>query len=157
MTVYFATDHAGFALKEVLLTYVRDELGYAVEDCGAFVYTEGDDYPDYISLASKKVSENPAGARAIILGGSGQGEAMVANKYKGVRAAVYYGPTPQPQIDASGNELSMIESVRAHNDANILSLGVRFITEEEAKRVVQTWLSTPFSEDGRHMRRIAKF
>lgn len=146
MIIYFASDHAGFALKNILLAYVRDELGYAVEDCGAFSYDEGDDFPDYVSLASQKVSKDPQNSKAIILGGSGQGEAMVANRYKGVRATVYYGGAPE-----------IVTLSREHNNANILSLGARFIQEDEALRVVALWLNTPFSGEERHIRRIAKF
>ena len=91
MTIYFATDHAGFTLKNELLQFVRDELGYSVEDCGAFEENAGDDYPDFITRAAQFVSERPDEAKAIILGGSGQGEAMCANKYTRVRAVVYYG------------------------------------------------------------------
>ncbi|HEX4799354.1 MAG TPA: RpiB/LacA/LacB family sugar-phosphate isomerase [Candidatus Paceibacterota bacterium] len=143
MKIYFATDHAGFALKEILLPYVRDVLGYEVEDCGAFLYDEGDDYPEYIRIAARHVAQNPDGCRAIILGGSGQGEAMVANRHGGVRATVYYG----------GNQ-EIITLSREHNDANVLSLGARFLSPEDAKDVVRTWLSLPFSEEERHIRRI---
>lgn len=145
MTIYFATDHAGFALKESLLPYVRDVLGYVVEDCGARAYDTEDDYPDFISLASSAVSQDPDNARAIILGGSGQGEAMVANRFSGVRATVYYGGSPE-----------IIALSREHNNANVLSLGARFVTEEEAKDVVKKWLELPFSGDERHVRRISK-
>jgi ribose 5-phosphate isomerase B len=145
MTIYFATDHAGFALKEVLLAYVRDELGYAVEDCGAYAHDPEDDYPDFIQKAAQKVGERASDARAIILGGSGQGEAMVANRVSGVRATVYYGGAPE-----------IITLSREHNDANVLSLGARFVSEDEAKDVVAQWLSLPFSGGERHVRRIHK-
>jgi ribose 5-phosphate isomerase B len=145
MVVYFATDHAGFALKEILLAYVRDELGYDVEDCGAYVYEADDDFPDYISIAAEKVSENPIDSCAIILGGSGQGEAMVANRTPHVRATVYYGGAPE-----------IITLSREHNNANILSLGARFLKEEDAKDAVNAWLRASFTEDERHVRRIAK-
>jgi ribose 5-phosphate isomerase B len=145
MTIYFATDHAGFTLKNALLSYVSDELGYEVEDCGALILVEGDDYPDYITVAAGKVSENPETSKAIILGGSGQGEAIAANKVSGVRAALYYGG-PHEIVTLS----------REHNDANVLSLGARFVSETEAKEVVKTWLETPFSGDIRHIRRIKK-
>ncbi len=146
MVVYFATDHAGFALKECVLAYVRDELGYAVEDCGAYTYEEGDDYPAYIERAAKKVALNPDEDKAIVFGGSGQGEAMVANRVKGVRATVYYGAVPE-----------IITLSREHNNANVLSFGARFVSEEEAKSAVKIWLETNFSEDERHKRRIKKF
>lgn len=143
MTIYFATDHAGFQLKEELLPYVRDVLGYEVVDCGATVYDPEDDYPTFIRRASEVVSKDPDGAKAIILGGSGQGEAMVANKFPHVRATAYYG----------GNT-EIIRLSRGHNDANILSFGARFVDLDEAKEVVALWLSTSFSNDERHIRRI---
>jgi ribose 5-phosphate isomerase B len=145
MTIYFATDHAGFELKNILLEFVRTELGYEVVDCGAYAYDAEDDYPDTISLASKLVGEEPQSRKGIILGGSGQGEAMVANKFPHVRATVYYG-----------GEKEIISLSREHNDANILSLGARFLTPEEAKEVVRTWLSTDFSHEERHSRRLQK-
>lgn len=143
MIIYFATDHAGFSLKEALVPYVRDELGYEVADCGAAAYDENDDYPALIRTAGKAVSDNPEHARAIILGGSGQGEAMVANRFPHVRATVYYGG-PRDIITLS----------REHNDANVLSLGARFVSEDEAREVIALWLRTPFSGDERHVRRI---
>ncbi len=145
MKIYFATDHAGFELKEKLTVFVHDTLGHEVIDCGAYELVEGDDYPSYIKKAGEAVSQNPLEVRAIILGGSGQGEAMVANKYPHVRATVYYGGSHE-----------IITLSREHNDANVLSLGARFMTEEEAKEVVSTWLTTPFSNEERHVRRIAQ-
>lgn len=145
MIIYFATDHAGFEMKEKLVPFVRDTLGHEVIDCGAYTLVEGDDYPEYIKKAGEAVSQNPNGARAIILGGSGQGEAMVANKYPHVRAVEYYG----------GNT-EIIRLSREHNDSNALSLGARFVTEEEAKEAVSLWFDTPFSNDERHVRRIAE-
>ena len=146
MTIYFATDHAGFALKETLCAYVRDVLGHHVEDCGAYEYVPTDDYPDYIRVATHEVAKHPETSRAIILGGSGQGEAMVANRTPHVRATVYYG-----------GPLEIITLSRAHNDANILSLGARFLTVEEAQNAVKIWLETPFSGEARHKNRITKF
>lgn len=154
-TVYFATDHAGLEFKNTLLAYVRDDLGYEVVDCGPSVYDAQDDYPDFIALAAKKVSDNPKN-RAIILGGSGQGEAMVANRFPHVRAAVFYGEPQTPQVDASGQTLSMIMSSREHNDANVLSLGARFLTEDSSKSAVAIWLAGTFSGEERHVRRIKK-
>lgn len=144
MTIYFATDHAGFALKEVLLRYVRDELGFVVEDCGAFTENPEDDYPLFMQEAARRIVENPNERRAIIIGGSGQGEAIAANRFHGVRAAVYYG-----------GPLDIVRLSREHNDANVLSLGARFVHTEDAKEAVHLWLSTSFSNDARHIRRIA--
>lgn len=145
MQIYFATDHAGFALKEQILTYVRDVLGHTVVDCGASTFVADDDYPTYIRKASEAVSEDPRDTKALIFGGSGQGEAIVANRLSGVRAVVYYG----------GN-LEIIRLSREHNDANVLSLSGRFVSIEEAKEAVALWLGTPFSDEERHVRRIAQ-
>lgn len=153
--VYFATDHAGLEFKNTLLSYVRDDLGYEVTDCGPSVFDAQDDYPDFISVAAREISSSPKD-RAIILGGSGQGEAMVANRFPHVRAAVFYGEPPAPQVDAEGKTLSMIMSSREHNDANVLSLGARFLTREEAKNAVAIWLESAFSGEERHIRRIKK-
>jgi len=142
--IYLASDHAGFELKEKLQTFLGG-LGFKVEDLGNVAHDEGDDYPDFIFPAAKKVAEDPENNRAIILGGSGQGEAMAANRIRGVRAAVFYG-----------GPLDLIKLSREHNDANILSLGARFIFEDEAKEAVKMWLETPFSDGERHKRRIEK-
>src|SRR3989344_553539 len=151
MTVYIAADHGGFTLKEKLKSFV-ESLGYEVIDCGAFVMDMQDDYPVFIQAAAKKVSaDSQAGiqSRAVIIGGSGQGEAFAANRFKGVRAVVYYGEPARKQTDADGKEIDMISSTRDHNDSNILSLGGRFLTEEEVKRVVKKWLATHFLNDER--------
>ncbi len=158
MKVYLASDHGGFELKNKLAVYVR-ELGYDAEDCGALVFDVKDDYPEIIAGAARKVSDDAARgveSRGIILGGSGQGEAIVANRFKGVRAAVYYGPAQRLQTDSSGLSLDMLASSRMHNDANMLSLGGRFLTEEEIKDAVKIWLGTAFSGEERHARRIAQ-
>ena len=143
MKIYLGADHAGFELKEKLTPFLK-ELGYEVEDFGAHALEALDDYPDFIRPAAEAVAGNP-GSRGIILGGSGQGEAMCANRTPGVRAAVYYG-----------GAVDIVVLSREHNDANILSLGARFIEVEEAKEVARLWLETPFSGDERHMRRINK-
>ena len=153
--VYLASDHAGYALKEVLVPYIGT-LGYAAENMGAHTLDPDDDYPDFITPCAQRVAGD-AGSFGIILGASGQGEAMTANRVPGVRAAVFYGAPVKEQEDAAGNTLSLIASVRAHNDANILSLGTRFITEEEAREAVRTFLTTPFSGETRHLRRLGKF
>ena len=166
MKVFFAADHAGFHLKEALVPFVRDlpapewlrqagELGYEVEDLGAHAHDPQDDYPTCVAPAARAVSQAPSEARAIIIGGSGQGEAMVANRFPHVRAAVFYGEPATKQTDADGNDLSLITSAREHNDANVLSLGARFLSEAQAKAAVREWLATPFSGAERHARRIA--
>jgi ribose 5-phosphate isomerase B len=149
--VCVATDHAGFALKEVLVVHVKS-LGYEVVDHGAREYKEGDDYPAYIAACAKEVSKrfSEEGVRGIVLGGSGQGEAIVANRFPYVRAVVYNGES----VGAQRAGLDELRLSREHNDANILSLGARFLSEDEAKSAVETWLATPFSQDERHVRRI---
>jgi ribose 5-phosphate isomerase B len=157
MKVYFAADHAGFETKNQLLAFVRDELGREAEDCGALSFDANDDYPAIIASAAQKLAADVAAgkdSRAIIGGASGQGEAMVANRFKGVRCALYYGTASKEQTDLSGKNLDMIASARQHNDANALSLGFRFLSIDEAKEAVRTFLSTPFSDEERHARRI---
>ncbi len=144
MKIYIGSDHAGFELKNTLIDFLIG-LDYEVSDEGAFKYDEQDDYPDFISKVAKKVSENPDENKGIVLGGSGQGEAIVANRFSGVRAVVYYG----------GNK-EIIELSREHNDANILSLGARFLSEDNTKEIVKLWLETKFSGEERHRRRIEK-
>ncbi len=180
MKIYLAADHAGFELKEKVKKFLQ-EKGHEVQDFGAFSYDEKDDYPDFIKLAAEAVSkcaqgshnhsviasetkqsdnsvnvrsprsDQEVGARddgcmAIVLGASGQGEAMVANRHKGVRAAV---------LDIYSEEV--IKLSRQHNDANVLSLGARFLKEQDALKAVDLWLSTEFSAEERHVRRLAKF
>lgn len=159
MRVYFAADHAGFELKHELLNYVRGELGCEVEDCGALTLDTSDDYPDIIARAAQKLAHDAArglDSRAIVIGASGQGEAMAANRFKGVRCALYYGAAARAQTDMSGHELDMVASVREHNDANALSLGARFVPIQEAREVVKKWLGTGFSGEARHVRRVAR-
>jgi ribose 5-phosphate isomerase B len=156
MKVYFAADHAAFELKNKLMVFVRDEMKLDVEDCGAVIYNPDDDYPAIIAQAAKKLSEDAAqgfDSRAIVAGGSGEGEAMVANRFKGVRCALYYGDMGK-QVDAKGKSLDIIQSVREHNNANALSLGARFLQEDKAKEVVRRFLELPFMREDRHMRRI---
>lgn len=143
MKIYIGTDHAGFELKESLAVFLR-ALGYEVFDMGAHSFEALDDYPDFICPVAEAVAGD-SDSRGIILGGSGQGEAMCANRIKGARAAVYYG---------GPFDIAILS--REHNDANILSIGARFVEDDEAKEVIRIWLKTPFSGDERHARRIAK-
>ncbi|MBP9716886.1 MAG: RpiB/LacA/LacB family sugar-phosphate isomerase [Candidatus Levybacteria bacterium] len=159
MKIYLATDHAGLEIKNKVIEYLK-ELGHHPEDCGAFGYDKDDDYPDLISKAALKVSENPESI-GIIFGGSGQGEAIVANKFKNVRCALFYSPTlPVQAIDINGNkstdEFEMLRLTRAHNDSNMLSLGIRFLTEEQIKTAVKIFLESPFPGEERHKRRVEK-
>ena len=142
MKIFFASDHAGFEMKNALMEFVK-ELGFEAEDCGAYELNEDDDYPEFVKKAAQKISEDPENSKAVILGGSGQGEAMVANGFPNVRAAIFYG----------GNK-DIIKLSREHNDANVLSLGSRFLSLDEAKEAVKLWLETGFSDEERHKRRI---
>lgn len=144
MKVYLATDHRGYELKEKIKDWLS-EWGYEFEDMGAYEYDPDDDYPDFVHKAAEKISQDPENSRGIILGMSGQGEAMVANRYKHVRAMVFYG----------GSE-ELITFSRQHNNANVLSLGTGFLDEDKAKKVIKPWLEMPFAEEERHKRRIAK-
>jgi len=144
MNIYLASDHAGFELKEKLKGWLK-ELGYSISDEGAFSLVPDDDYPDYIRIAAKQVASDPDNSRAIVIGGSGQGEAIVCNREKGVRAAVYYG-----------GPLEIVTLSRLHNNANVLSLGARFVTVSQAEEAVKLWLNTEFPAEERHVRRISK-
>ena len=150
MKIFIASDHAGFELKEYLKTFL-EQKGFGVKDFGAFAKDNEDDYPDFISKAAKEVSENPENVRAIVLGGSGQGEAIMANRFSNVRAVVYVGE-PKENEDA----LDMIKLTREHNNSNVLSLGARFLTNSVAETAVKKWLETDFPAEDRHFRRIEK-
>jgi len=141
-TIYIGTDHAGFEYKEAIKEALEAD-GYLVVDKGAFQYEELDDYPDFIYPVAKAVAEDPINNVGVVLGGSGQGEAIVANKVKGVRAAI-------------GFSEFVVKATREHNDTNVLSLGQRTISKEEAIHFVKLFLSTPYSEAERHTRRINK-
>ena len=232
VSVYLASDHAGWELKKMLGVFLR-EGGYAVEDMGASVFSPEDDYPDFIIPCAERVAaesggdgggdgarrdgarggaesvrggaegvrggaahtdagklrgdfqnirdnsdhpsvdtEHPRGSAArvfgIIIGGSGQGEAMAANRARGARAAVFYGgahlraaaPAAAAAPTASAppsDPFDIVRLARQHNDANILSLGARFISDEDARRAVTIFLETPFSNAPRHTRRLAKY
>ena len=144
MKVHIGTDHAGYELKEKLKVDVK-QLGYLVADKGAFELNESDDYPDFVRPVAEAVVAEP-GTFGIVLGKSGQGEAMCANRVIGARCAVYYG---------GPGEILTLE--REHNNANMLSLGARFVTDDEAMEAVKVFLETKFSGDERHVRRLAKF
>ena len=140
-TIVLATDHAGFELKEHVKAFLIKK-GYDIKDFGALEYDGLDDYPDFILPAAKYISEHKL--IGIIFGGSGQGEAMAANRINGIRAAVFYnGPD------------EIVELSRLHNNANILSIGARFVSNQEVEKVIEIWLSTDF-EEGRHEKRINK-
>ena len=144
MVIYIASDHAGFYLKKALIQYLHVKE-YEVEDCGAFTMDEADDYPDFIIPCALRVAQGKPDDVGIVIGGSGDGEAIAANKVKGVRAAVFYG---------ANAEIARLAKV--HNNANILSIGARFTSDEEAKKAVAMWLETKFDGEGRHTRRLEK-
>lgn len=142
-TIYLASDHAGFALKE----FIENKLsscGYNAVDVGPHECDPDDDYPDIIRPAVKKVAED-VHSRGIIFGMSGQGEAMVANRIKGVRAALFVGGSDE-----------IVRLAREHNDANVLSIGAHFVEPEEAWQTVRHFLGVCFPGDERHVRRIKK-
>ena len=142
MIIHLATDHAGLDLKDKIKVYLS-EMDHEVVDHGAYEYDAIDDYPDFIFPCALAVSKDK-NSKGIILGGSGQGEAMAANRVKGVRAAVFYnGPD------------YILEISRMHNKANLLSFVGMFMTEKEMYGIIKIWLSIDF-EGGRHQRRIDK-
>jgi ribose 5-phosphate isomerase B len=139
MRVYLGSDHAGFELKSALAAHLS-ERGHQVTDCGSYVYEPDDDYPPFCIDTAQRVVADP-GSLGIVLGGSGNGEQIAANKVKGVRAALAYNP-----------EATL---ARQHNDAYVLGLGARMHPLEDALRIADTFIETPFSQDPRHIRRIA--
>ena len=160
MQLYLASDHAGFELKEKVKTFLN-EKGFDVTDCGAAEFNKDDDYPDFISKAAEAVSKDPENSKALIFGGSGQAEAMVANKYDRVRCALFYAAiVPFGAADVTGGKsedpLEMIRLTREHNNANVLSIGARFVDEDMVKKAVTQWLETTFKNEERHVRRIEK-
>jgi ribose 5-phosphate isomerase B len=143
-TIHLATDHAGFALKQEILPWLK-EKGIAIKDQGAFQFEALDDFPDFISLAALAVSQSPINTAAVIFGGSGQGEAMLANRFNNVRTTVFYG-----------GDLEIVKLGREHNDANILSIGARFVSADLAKEAIDLWLKTPVGQDEKYQRRNQK-
>ena len=149
-TIILAADHAGFELKEGIKSFLQTK-GYSILDVGAHELVSEDDYPEYMIAAAMKVAADMKGeTKAILFGKSGQGEAMVANRFPGVRAAVWYGNT------SSKSDLDILKLSREHNDANVLSIGAGFVDAEEAKKAVELWLTTPFSGEEKHQRRIGQ-
>ena len=139
MRIAVASDHAGYLYKTLLATHLS-QAGHEVVDFGAHS-EEPADYPDFIRPAAEAVARGEC-ERGIVLGGSGNGEAMAANRVKGVRCAVCWSQ-------------ESARLARAHNDANMIALGRRLLSEREAIAIVTTWLTVDF-EGGRHARRIAK-
>ena len=159
MKIYIGSDHAGFELKKELINYFT-ELGHTLEDKGPFEYDKEDDYPDFVRPVAEAVAKE-SGSAGVILGGSGQGEAMCANRVPGARAALFYSEAvPTEAVDVNGGHSAdpyeIIKLARVHNDANILSLGARFLSIDQMKFAIELFLSTPFEGEERHLRRIKK-
>ncbi len=141
MRVYLGSDHAGFELKAALLDHISG-LGHEAIDCGALTLNLDDDYPPPCIAAASRTIDDP-GSLGIVIGGSGNGEQIAANKVKGVRAALVWSD-------------DTARLAREHNDANIMSLGARNHPVEDAQRFVEIFLDTAFSQDPRHIRRIGE-
>jgi ribose 5-phosphate isomerase B len=138
--VYLGSDHAGFELKSRLIEWLTG-AGHEPVDCGPETYVQDDDYPPHVMRAANGVAGDP-GSLGIVIGGSGNGEQIAANKIPGIRAAL-----------AWTQETAQL--ARQHNDANVLSLGARMYTIEEAVGFAQVFIATPFSGEARHARRLA--
>ncbi len=141
MRVYLGADHAGYELKVHLASHLAQQ-GYQVLDVGAPEFDPEDDYPGYCLHTATRVVADP-GSLGVVIGGSGNGEQIAANKVPGVRAAL-----------AWSHETAQL--ARAHNDANVVGIGARMHTLDEATQIVSVFLSTPFSQAERHLRRIAQ-
>lgn len=141
MRVYLGSDHAGFDLKARLIEHVTS-LGHEAVDCGALSLDPADDYPAPCIAAAERTISDP-GSLGVVIGGSGNGEQIAANKVRGVRAALVWSD-------------STAQLAREHNDANIISIGARNHPLADALRFVEIFLATPFSQDERHIRRIGQ-
>ena len=141
--IYLSGDHAGFKLKEKLKPWLEKQ-GFGVVDMGPLEYKPRDDYSDFVIPMAKKVAKDK-NSRGIIMAGSGQVEVIAANRIKKARAALFYGGNP-----------NILKLSRAHNDSNILSLGARFLNEQQIKKAITVWLKAPFSNAARHKRRLSK-
>lgn len=140
--IYLAADHGGYNLKEEIKKGF-DEAGISYEDLGAHKLTPDDDYPDFAIPAAKKVSEDPENNKAILICRSGTGEVIVANKFPNVRASLSWN-------------VEHAKKSREHENANVLSLPADYISSDEAKEIVGSWLNTDFSNADRHKRRLQK-
>ena len=154
MKILIASDHAGFELKNALYHFLKEKK-YDIIDFGPDKLDPEDDYPDFVAPVAEEISADGTDKTlGIVIGGSGQGEAICANRFPRVRAVVFYG---LPRSDLKSGERSDLLSLsRQHNNANVLAIGARFVKEEEAKKAVLLWLETPFSGETRHLRRIEK-
>ena len=162
MKIAIATDHTGLAyggVYEEVFKLLQD-LGHECHNFGPELLDMGDDYPDFMFPAARAVASGECHA-GIILGGSGQGEAMAANRVKGIRCTVFYGPAiAKNAVDAEGDvsrdPYEILRLSRQHNHANMLSLASRFLTLDEVKTAISIWLETPYSNAQRHVRRVKK-
>ncbi|MEK6898401.1 MAG: RpiB/LacA/LacB family sugar-phosphate isomerase [Nanoarchaeota archaeon] len=144
-TIYLSGDHAGFELKNKIRYWLKKK-GYETRDFGPYVYNKDDDYPDFvIPMARSLLKCKNKDSRGVIVAGSGEGEAIAVNKLKGIRASVYHG-----------KNLEIVKTTREHNDANVLCMGARFVSENEMKKAIELFLKTKF-QGGRHLRRINKY
>ncbi|WP_285759248.1 ribose-5-phosphate isomerase [Nocardiopsis ansamitocini] len=139
MRVYIGSDHAGYELKEHLVSWLKDQ-GHEVIDAGPLAYDALDDYPPFVLRAAEGVATDP-GSLGVVIGGSGNGEQIAANKVKGVRSALAWS-------------VETAALAREHNDANVISIGARMHSQAEATGFVEVFLTTPYSGEGRHTRRI---
>ncbi len=159
MKIALSTDHAGFEDLKHLETFLTS-LGHTCVNFGPTEYDAEDDYPVFIFPAAKAVASGEC-ERGIIMGGSGQGEAIAANRVKGVRCALFYGTvTAKGAIDASGKSsddpYEIVKLSRAHNDSNMLSLAARFLSREQMQTAIKIWLEAPGADASRHVRRVKK-
>lgn len=157
MNIALASDHAGLEQLKELLAYLETQ-GHSCKNFGPTKLNPDDDYPLYIFKAARAVASGEF-ERGIVLGGSGQGEAMAANRIRGVRCAVYYGPAvARRAVDVEGHisrdPLEIVRLERRHNNSNMLSLAARFLSLEDMKQAVELWLKEDFSNESRHLRRI---
>lgn len=141
MTIYIGADHRGFALKEYIKNYLAGD-GRAVVDCGNATHDDSDDYPDFARAVALRVADE-AGAKGILLCGSGNGVAIAANKVHGIRAAV-------------ACTALQARAARSDEDANVIAIAADYTERDEAHDIVEAFLSTPFLDAERHMRRIGK-
>lgn len=143
MKIYIGSDHAGYELKRHLISYLST-LYHESYDCGPYEYQHDDDYPDYVSKVAREVAQDPD-SMGIVIGKNGQGEAIVANRFPNVRCMVFYGGSKH-----------MITLAREHDNANMISFGADFLTTDEAKKALELFVHTRFTEEERHIRRIEK-
>ena len=142
--IYLGTDHRGFELKEKIKGWLKD-WNHEFEDLGNTVYDQDDDYPDFASQVARRVAENPAENRGILLCGSGVGVDVTANKFKGVRSALIWS-----------DDEALVKQSRQHDGANVLSLPADYLSAKQTQGIIKLWLETPDPSEERHLRRIGK-